>query len=206
MPGATPNLALPYPVAADTADVPRDIKALADKLDLSGAVGTALPATPVDGQEYFYLANASLGIVWLLRYRSGAAGAYKWDVIGGSPLYAVVETLENTSVGAFTDLATVGPQFNLPLAGDYMVRFGATMSQTTATFAAIAGLGVGGTFAPDNRVVINAGAAADSAAVARATKASAVAAGALAKLAYFVTGGSGGFSRRWLEAMPVRVG
>jgi len=29
----TPNLALPYPVGSDTADVPRDIKALADKLD-----------------------------------------------------------------------------------------------------------------------------------------------------------------------------
>lgn len=30
----TPNLALPYPVPADTADVPRDVKALADKLDV----------------------------------------------------------------------------------------------------------------------------------------------------------------------------
>lgn len=29
----TPTLALPYPVSADTADVPRDIKALADALD-----------------------------------------------------------------------------------------------------------------------------------------------------------------------------
>lgn len=30
----TPTLALPYPVAADTADVPRDVKALADRLEL----------------------------------------------------------------------------------------------------------------------------------------------------------------------------
>src|SRR4029077_86633 len=34
---ATPNLGLPYPSATDTADIPRDIKALADKLD-AGAI------------------------------------------------------------------------------------------------------------------------------------------------------------------------
>jgi microcystin-dependent protein len=39
----TPNLALPYPESTDTADVPRDVKALADKLDaLSGPAGLGL--------------------------------------------------------------------------------------------------------------------------------------------------------------------
>jgi hypothetical protein len=33
MPGYTTKLKLPYPVAADTPDIPRDMKALADKLD-----------------------------------------------------------------------------------------------------------------------------------------------------------------------------
>jgi hypothetical protein len=33
MTATTPKLALPYPVPADTADIPRDIKALAEKLD-----------------------------------------------------------------------------------------------------------------------------------------------------------------------------
>jgi hypothetical protein len=52
----TPNLALPYPELTDTADVPRDIKALADKLDAllgggsggGGGTGTVpLAAAPV---------------------------------------------------------------------------------------------------------------------------------------------------------------
>jgi microcystin-dependent protein len=38
VPGQTPNLQLPYPTAGDTVDVPRDIKALADKVDPLGVV------------------------------------------------------------------------------------------------------------------------------------------------------------------------
>jgi hypothetical protein len=46
MPGATANLALPYPIPDDSVDVPRDVKALADKLDLS--LGSrVLSAAPV---------------------------------------------------------------------------------------------------------------------------------------------------------------
>lgn len=42
MPSNTPNLALPYPIPADTVDVPRDVQALADKLD--GITALASPA------------------------------------------------------------------------------------------------------------------------------------------------------------------
>jgi microcystin-dependent protein len=38
MPGTTPRLQLPYPTPDDTVDVPRDVKALADKLDPMGTV------------------------------------------------------------------------------------------------------------------------------------------------------------------------
>lgn len=45
----TPILALPYPSSADTADVPRDIKALADAVDPLGTVPTgALMLWPTD--------------------------------------------------------------------------------------------------------------------------------------------------------------
>ena len=37
--GSTPNLALPYPELSDNADVPQDIRALADKLDAILALG-----------------------------------------------------------------------------------------------------------------------------------------------------------------------
>jgi microcystin-dependent protein len=37
MPGTTPKLALPYPIPNDIVDVPRDVKALADKVDATVA-------------------------------------------------------------------------------------------------------------------------------------------------------------------------
>ena len=44
MPGTTPNLQLPYPTPDDTVDVPRDVRALAEKLDPLGIapVGSVL--------------------------------------------------------------------------------------------------------------------------------------------------------------------
>ena len=43
MPGSTPRLILPYPVPDDTVDVPRDVKALADKLDGISDLGVPYP-------------------------------------------------------------------------------------------------------------------------------------------------------------------
>jgi hypothetical protein len=129
----TPNLALPYPVPTDTADVPRDIKALADRLDLvTGGAGAGLPASPVDGQQCFYVADATLGIVWQLRYRAASASAYKWEVVGGLPLYSEVAVAENTVSTVYTNLATVGPQVTVPLAGDYDVLLGGQLASSTA--------------------------------------------------------------------------
>lgn len=46
--GATPRLALPYPITTDTADVPRDVQALATKLDSADAgLIPLLPNLPV---------------------------------------------------------------------------------------------------------------------------------------------------------------
>ena len=48
---------------------------------------SALPGSPVDGQEIYYqdAAMATAGIVWHLRYRL-AGGTYKWGLVGGAPL------------------------------------------------------------------------------------------------------------------------
>jgi hypothetical protein len=122
----TPVFALPYPVASDTADVPRDIQALAVKLDglaLVPPVVTALPGSPVDGQEVYYQADAAAGVFWHLRYRSGATGSYKWEFVGGSPL--AVESLAISSVVSMPvntwGVQTTQLNVTLPLAGDYDV-------------------------------------------------------------------------------------
>lgn len=127
MPSTTANFALPYPVPADTVDVPRDVQALAAKLDTLAlarpAVVTALPGSPADGQEVYFQADATNGIYWHLRYRSGSASAYKWEFVGGAPL-AVESLAISTVVGAVPNIwgvQTTQLNVTLPLAGDYDV-------------------------------------------------------------------------------------
>jgi hypothetical protein len=74
MPAATSRLALPYPIPDDSVDVPRDVQALAAKLDPSVAVDTqgtfaARPAAAVSGRYYYATDAATLyrdtGTAWV---------------------------------------------------------------------------------------------------------------------------------------------
>jgi hypothetical protein len=141
---ATPIFALPYPNATDTADVPRDIQALAVKLDalaLVPALVSSLPGSPADGQEVYYLANAANGVVWHLRYRAAASGSYKWEFIGGGLMAATVDTAEAKAVAAFSDLATPGPTVTVPLAGNYEVE-GEAQFYTAVAAATTGSIGI----------------------------------------------------------------
>jgi hypothetical protein len=101
-------------------------------LNATPAIVTTLPSTPVDGQECYYVADAANGVVWHLRYRTAAVGAYKWEYLGGAPLaYSYYPTSNYNAPGApgANDTnCTVTP----PLAGDYIVDFGVTANMGTA--------------------------------------------------------------------------
>lgn len=83
---------------------------------------TSLPSSPTDGQEIYYAANATNGVIWHFRYRSAAS---KWEFVGGPPLVASVATTQTTTSTSYTALTTAGPSITLPLAGDYDVTIGA---------------------------------------------------------------------------------
>jgi hypothetical protein len=84
---------------------------------------TALPASPVDGQQIYYLADATNGIVWHLRYRASSSSAHKWEHVGGGEVVlgpsGSIGT-SSTSFVAFTGAPTYAP----PLPGDYRVQWG----------------------------------------------------------------------------------
>jgi hypothetical protein len=81
----------------------------------------ALPASPVDGQEIIYVANAAKGVLWHLKYNAGSASAYKWERVGGERL----ATYSAAAVGATTTAyVAAGLSLTNPLAGDYVVEFG----------------------------------------------------------------------------------
>jgi len=211
---ATPVLALPYPALSDTADVPRDIQALAVKLDATTSLHpplvTTLPGSPVDGQECYYqnAAMATAGLVWHLRYRAAAAGAYKWEVLGGAGLYSEVVAAEaSAATAAYVDLATVGPQVTLPLAGDYDVHIGARINGSAGQEVAMS-YAIGATPASNADQIATTVAAAgtfDSASRRRRKTGLAAATALVAK--YRGTAASPIFiQERWMLAVPIRVG
>src|SRR4051812_8400422 len=93
MPASTPRLALPYPTPDDSVDVPRDVQALATKLDGNSAVGPPVVATPpagaVEGQEVILsfvpttTPAQTTRYLWHVRFVSGA-----WLPLGGESLAA----------------------------------------------------------------------------------------------------------------------
>lgn len=126
--GATSRLALPYPIPADNVDVPRDVQALATKLDaLQGygpptfATGT-LPASPATGDEVYYTPPSTSGIMWHLLW--GAATA-RWFCVGGPPIIAVDSNSETRGpTGApYPSLFALNPasQIVVPATGVYDV-------------------------------------------------------------------------------------
>lgn len=132
MPASTPKLALPYPVAADPADVPADLLALATRLDtLEPWYATSLPGSPVDGQEVYYAADATNGVIWHLRYRAAQAAPYRWEFVGGPPLSVNLSQAEASTSGthnAYQDLNDGTFGATLPLAGVYIFEFGAYLA------------------------------------------------------------------------------
>jgi hypothetical protein len=213
MPATTPVLGLPYPVAADTADVPRDIQALAVKLDtftsLRPPLVSSLPGSPVDGQECYYLADAVKGIVWHLRYRAASASAYKWEVLGGAALADEVMPAESTTSAAYTNLTTVGPQVTVPLAGDYDVTIGANIATpVTAGTNSSMSYAIGATAAVDvDRLRTSAPTANNTWNVGSRTRRKTGLAAATALVAkYKADAPTGYFEARVMAVLPVRVG
>lgn len=148
MPSNTPVLALPYPVPADTVDVPRDVQALATKLDGISAIApplvSALPGSPVDGQECYYVADATAGVVWHLRYRAASVNAYKWEFVGGSSLQAQVVSALQVVSGSWVQIE---PHLNIPAVGEYLISYGGffNIASAASTVTYYVGLFVTGT-------------------------------------------------------------
>lgn len=175
---------------------------------------SVLPSSPIDQQECQYVSDAAGGIKWHLKYRAGSSSAYKWEYIGGSSLFAEVETNETCNSDAvIRDLATVGPSLVPPLNGDYEFELGASMSANP-----------GGAGAPEGYCYLNVNGTTDTLTLtpcigangvstgtqsgARMKRKTGLTGGQTVKLVYQgnSTGGSLAVSRRWIRCRPVRVG
>lgn len=205
----TSRLALPYPTDADNVDVAGDIQALADRLDLIGTptyTTTSLPSSPADGDEIFFAADATNGVIWHLRYRSGASGSYKWEFVGGPPLISEVATSESTTSTTYANLTTTGPTVTLPLAGDYIVDVNAAATHSLTTGHAYFSYAIGASAASDtDAAFIHVAVATGISAMYRQHLKTGLTAVALTSK-YKTNSGTLTLEKRCLSVRPVRVG
>lgn len=167
--------------------------------------GTSLPGSPVDGEEYSYLADDANGVIWRFKYRSASASSFKWEFIGGPPKLIEVTTSETTNSSSYADLATVGPDYTTPLAGDWLITISATASQSTGNNPRWMSFAVGGTAASDDDCT--SGFRSERVAMPdRTSLKTSVAASTLIRCKYKTAGADvGTFSFRRLMVRPVRV-
>lgn len=109
----------------------------------------SLPPSPADGQRVTF-DTGQTGVYWDMVYSTTLS---KWIFVGGPPISAEVTTGESTTSVSYVDLATVGPSLTAPLAGSYLVTFGATLNIASAGNTARATVKVGAAAAGDTNSV-----------------------------------------------------
>jgi hypothetical protein len=166
---------------------------------------TDLPVAATDGDEIRFLADGDAGVVWHLRYRAKAPSAYRWEFIGGPPLYAEVATSESTSSGTYVALATAGPTVTVPFNGDYLIEHGCRAAGTNA--AGLMSYSIGSTAAADvDAAFYSIATEAAVMSIHRANRQTELVAQDDLVAQYRTSGVSVAFSERYMLLTPIRVG
>lgn len=171
------------------------------------AIGTALPVSPVDGQEFILTDSLTAPtFTWRLRYVAAKA-SNKWVFVGGTALFSEILTREQVTGAAYADAPTVGPSVTVRVAGLYQLAFGAAWTHS------VDNVGVryiapkfGAATTDDNDAALGRDqSGAYDAGLHRQIQRT-IAAGTLVKLQYRHTTATINFERRYLSIEPVALG
>lgn len=173
-------------------------------VDGSPPIVTALPLSPIDGQEILYLADATNGVVWRLKYRAASTSPYKWEFVGGAPLSATRDAAETTA--STVPVGLNGPNLNLPLAGEYDLSVSGRLQNNTAGAASQMGVGLGSAAPPSEDSLFLLSSSVNAYASLSKSWRKTIATPTALQTQYTVTAGTGQFVHRTLQARPVRVG
>lgn len=109
------------------------------------AVVTTLPVGPTDGTQVILTDNtATPSYAWLLQFTTASS---KWLFLGGSPLYASVDTADGSTGGnnVYSDPSThAGPSITVPRAGVYLVEYGGKGNGNASGTGSYIGVSVAG--------------------------------------------------------------
>lgn len=176
---------------------------------------TALPSSPIDGQECKFQVDATsgtAGVNFHLRYNSTSSSTYKWEHVGGGQFFAEA-TNSVATTASYADPAS-GPSITLPaIAGDWNIEVGGELYSSVAGEYTYISYAVGGSASVDaDGVRTRQGDAAAAGAATLITTSirrkvkTAIAASTVIKLQIKGTGTNGVVNQRWLSIRPVRVG
>lgn len=176
------------------------------------ATVTSLPPNPYDGQEIYYVADATNGIVWRFKYRAASASPYKWEFVGGPPLIDQDAALaESTASSGYTTLTTA-TQLTAPLAGVYDFRWQTECYSATTNQLYQCTVRIGSeSFTPDphdyTAARVSTQTANNGVGATGRRRGTVTTAGTNCQLYFKASGGaSGTWQLRYLEMIPVRVG
>jgi hypothetical protein len=166
---------------------------------------TSLPAGAKDGDEVFFVADAPNGVLWRLRFNASGT-TYRWEYVGGPALLRLVSTIEATNSQTYTDLSTVGPEVQLPLAGVWDIVVGCTIQNAGANNANLMAAKLGVAAAGDLEAAVASVAKINQPIYTTRTMRRTMGSPGAIRAQYRVDGGSGQFSDRVLRVTPVMVG
>lgn len=174
----------------------------------TSAMSGGPPASPTTGDIWIATAVDGNGTAWHFQYDSTQT-TYKWIFIGGPAVRSDVDTDESTSSTTYVDLATVGPSITVARAGDYQLRFGATMYNATTTSTGHIYIspkkGASATSDNDSARLENPASTNSPISVSRERSFTGMSAADVIKLQARAAAGTGHFMERWLSVTPVRV-
>lgn len=177
---------------------------------------TSLPSPGVDGQEIYYRADNTNGVIWHLRFRNvynGGSASYPWEYVGGPALHAVNTSTVSTASTTYVTLTPGSgsdPAITVPLAGDYDIEVSALAGNDNANGAALCTYRIAtGAEAADGLSAnyYGAGALVGYSAPYVVSRATGIAASSSINLRYRSnSAGTSYFLQRRLRVRPVRVG
>ncbi len=168
---------------------------------------TAFPAFPYDGQTVRYWFAAE-NLLWTFTYVAAAPSPHRWCFVGGPAIYKMIPNADQQAAGgSWGNLATLGPDTTLPLAGIYNAEYGFKANGVIAGAVMQVGPVTPGTSTPFGIAIVQnsgAGAANGGWNVAGAAQLTIPAQG-VSRMLYQSSGANVGFfSGRWQLFTPVR--
>jgi hypothetical protein len=97
---------------------------------------TSLPGSPVDGQQVYFIADNTKGVIWHLRYRAASSSAFKWEFVGGPPIRNGLGSVVKVATTAYAQMS-LAISLVAPLSGDYEVQLTGNRIQNNAVGVAV---------------------------------------------------------------------